>query len=168
VGGFTIPGELAKNGEPRFIPLVGAALEIVERRLANLSPGTDCLYAGDDGRPRQFPRHAWERALKRAKIENFRFHDLRHTHASYLAMLGATSAELKESLGHKTLAMVARYTHLANSHKRQVAARLAAELGEWQSGNPDAMSPGDAPSRANPDPQDRRRSSQSKSAASSI
>ena len=134
VGGFTIPAEASKNGEPRFVPLAGEAVEIVERRLQQLKAGSDCLFGGQDGRPRQFPRHAWERALKRANITNFRFHDLRHTHASYLAMLGATSAELKESLGHKTLAMVARYTHLANEHKSRVAARLAAELGGWQKG----------------------------------
>lgn len=131
VGGFTLPAEISKNGEPRFVPLAGDAGEIVERRLAQLRqrPGSDYLFAGRDGGPLKFPRHAWETALERAGVGNFRFHDLRHTHASYLAMLGASNIELKESLGHKTLAMVARYTHLANSHKSEVAARLAGELG---------------------------------------
>ena len=129
VGGFTLPAEISKNGEPRFVPLAGEAAEIVERRLAGLSEGSDLLFAGPGGKPRPFPRDAWEQALEAAQIENFRFHDLRHTHASYLAMLGASSIELKDSLGHKTLAMVARYTHLANSHKSEVAARLAGELG---------------------------------------
>jgi integrase len=132
VGGFTLPAELSKNGEARFVPLAGEAAAIIERRLRQLPPGSDHLFPGPDGGPRQFPRHAWEVALRRANIANFRFHDLRHTHASYLAMLGATSAELKESLGHKTLAMVARYTHLANAHKRAVANRLASELSDWR------------------------------------
>jgi integrase len=132
VGGFTLPAEISKNGEPRFVPLAGDAAEIVERRLAQLRKGSDYLFGGRDGGPLKFPRHAWEKALERACIDNFRFHDLRHTHASYLAMLGASNIELKESLGHKTLAMVARYTHLANNHKSEVAARLAGELQDWR------------------------------------
>jgi integrase len=129
VGGFTLPAEISKNGEPRFVPLVGDAAAIVERRLGRLGNGSDYLFAGRGGGPLRFPRHAWEKALERARIDNFRFHDLRHTHASYLAMLGASNIELKESLGHKTLAMVARYTHLANHHKTEVAAKLAGQLG---------------------------------------
>jgi integrase len=132
VGGFTLPAEVSKNGEPRFVPLAGEALEIVERRLHQVQSGADFLFPGPPGRPRVFPRHAWDKALRNAGIENFRFHDLRHTHASYLAMLDASAIELKESLGHKTLAMVARYAHLANVHKRQVAARLAGELDGWR------------------------------------
>jgi integrase len=131
VGGFTLPAELSKNGEPRFVPLAGEALGIVERRL-QLQAGAGFLFPGPDGRARKFPRAAWDTALRRSGIENFRFHDLRHTHASYLAMLDASALELKESLGHKTLAMVARYAHLANRHKSQVAARLAAELEDWR------------------------------------
>lgn len=86
------------------------------------------LFGGRAGGPMNFPRWAWEDALAEAGIEDFRFHDLRHTHASYLAMAGASAAELKESLGHKTLAMVARNTHLSDGHKRQVARRLAGKI----------------------------------------
>jgi integrase len=132
VGGFTVPAHIAKNRQARFVPLAGEALAIVERRLQQPPPGTDCLFPGLDGRPRQFPRRAWEAALRSAGIEDFRFHDLRHTHASYLAMLDASALELKETLGHKTLAMVARYAHLANRHKSRVAAKLAGELDGWR------------------------------------
>ena len=114
------------------MPLVGEALEVVERRLRRLQPGSDFLFPGPGDGPRPFPRYAWDKALESAGIENFRFHDLRHTHASYLAMLDASAIELKETLGHKTLAMVARYTHLANLHKRKVSARLVGGLEEWR------------------------------------
>jgi integrase len=116
------------------VALVGPALEIVEKRLKN--GGSDYLFAVSGSGSSQapaFPRRAWNTALRRAGIANFRFHDLRHTHASYLAMSGATERELMESLGHSTPAMASRYAHLANEHKRRVASRLAAAVGEWSS-----------------------------------
>jgi len=67
---------------------------------------------------------AFEGAVKRADIPNFRFHDLRHTFASYLAMNGATLAEIAEVLGHKTLVMVKRYAHLTEAHTRSVVERM--------------------------------------------
>ena len=66
--------------------------------------------------------------MKRAEITNFRFHDLRHTAASYLAMNGASLAEIAEVLGHKTLAMVKRYAHLSEAHTRNVVQRMNAEI----------------------------------------
>jgi integrase len=69
-------------------------------------------------------RDAWEYAVKRANIADFRFHDLRHTFASYLAMNGASLLEIAEVLGHKTLAMVKRYAHLSEAHTRGVVERM--------------------------------------------
>ena len=63
-------------------------------------------------------------ALKRAEITDFRWHDLRHTAASYLAMNGASPAEIAEVLGHKTLAMVKRYSHLSEAHTAGVVERM--------------------------------------------
>jgi integrase len=59
-----------------------------------------------------------------AELADLRFHDLRHTCASYLAMSGATLAEISEVLGHKTLAMVKRYAHLSESHTTKVVERM--------------------------------------------
>ena len=64
--------------------------------------------------------NAWQAVLKKAGIEDFRFHDLRHTTASYLAMNGASIAEIAEVLGHKTLQMVKRYSHLSEAHTSKV------------------------------------------------
>ena len=100
-GGFTLPAEVTKTKRDRFVPLVGPALEIVQERMKKARSGTDFLFAGSSN-PRgasvpAFPRTAWNTALKAAGIEDFRFHDLRHTHASYLAMSGATERELMET-----------------------------------------------------------------------
>ena len=55
-------------------------------------------------------------ALKTAQINNFRYHDLRHTAASHLAMNGATQGELMAILGHKTPTMTRRYAHYSQNH----------------------------------------------------
>ena len=73
-------------------------------------------------------RAPWEAALKRAEITDFRWHDLRHSTASYLAMNGATLAEIAEVLGHKTLAMVKRYAHLSEAHTAKVVSRMIERL----------------------------------------
>jgi integrase len=62
---------------------------------------------------------AFKAALKRAGIEDFKFHDLRHTFASHLAMKGASSKDLQELLGHKTMSMTTRYAHLSQEHKKK-------------------------------------------------
>jgi len=67
---------------------------------------------------------AWRYARQKAGIKNFRFHDLRHSAASYLAMNGASLAEIAEVLGHKTLAMVKRYAHLSEQHTARVVERM--------------------------------------------
>ena len=70
----------------------------------------------------------WRKARDSAQIEDFRFHDLRHSCASYLAMNGATTAEIAAVLGHKTLVMVKRYSHLSDEHVRDVVERTAAKV----------------------------------------
>lgn len=70
------------------------------------------------------PEATWERALRADSIEDFRFHDLRHSAAIYLAMNGASLIEIAEVLCHKTLAMVRRYSHLTEAHIVAVVARM--------------------------------------------
>src|SRR5215831_4253490 len=69
-------------------------------------------------------RVSFENSIKRADITNFRFHDLRHSAASYMAMGGATLLEIAEVLGHKTLQMTKRYAHLSEAHTAGVVVRM--------------------------------------------
>ncbi len=66
----------------------------------------------------------WKEALTAAAISDLRFHDLRHTAASYLAMNGATAIDLAAVLGHKTLQMVKRYAHLSDAHAHGVVTAM--------------------------------------------
>jgi integrase len=82
------------------------------------------VFPSVDGKKPYSFRPYWNEALADAEVEDFRFHDLRHTAASYLAMNGATLLEIADVLGHKTLEMVKRYAHLADSHKASVLERM--------------------------------------------
>jgi site-specific recombinase XerD len=75
----------------------------------------------------EFRKH-WLKALKAAEIEDFRFHDLRHTTASYLVMNGATLYEVGEVLGHKNLETTKRYAHLSTKHKQALTDRVLGSL----------------------------------------
>ena len=67
-------------------------------------------------------------SMGEAELGDFKWHDLRHTFASELAMSGATLAELAEAMGHKTLAMVKRYAHLTEGHTNKVVDRMTSRL----------------------------------------
>jgi site-specific recombinase XerD len=88
---------------------------------------TDLIFPGKNPQQPIDLRKPWETALQRAGIADFHWHDLRHTAASYLAMSGASLAEIAEILGHKTLAMVKRYSHLSHDHIEAVSDRMAAK-----------------------------------------
>ena len=106
-----------KNREIRVVPLAGYALELMRDHVKVRRLDTPLVFPGI--RKPQQPvdlRTAFLAVLAKAGIENFTFHDLRHSAASYLAMNGASLAEIAEVLGHKTLAMVKRYAHLSEAH----------------------------------------------------
>ena len=66
----------------------------------------------------------WKVALDKAGIEDFRFHDLRHTSASYLTQAGIPAITVAAILGHKTLQMTKRYSHLAVEHQREAVRKV--------------------------------------------
>lgn len=113
-----------KNGERRVLPLAGHALELMQQLSKVRHVKCNLVFPGKDLKKPVDLRTPFENALKRAEITDFRWHDLRHCCASYLAMSGASLAEIAEILGHKTLQMVKRYAHLSDAHTSKVVARM--------------------------------------------
>ncbi len=113
-----------KNGERRVLPLVGHAKDIIIQHSKVRRLDTKLLFPNRAGDKPAHIRTAFENARKKAQIEDFRFHDLRHSAASYLAMNGASLAEIADILGHKTLQMVKRYAHLSEAHTSKVVASM--------------------------------------------
>ena len=113
-----------KNNERRAVPIVSMALNILAELSKVRRIDSKLVFPGRDPDKPIDIRGAWEKAVALAEIEDFRFHDLRHTAASYLAMNGATLAEIAEVLGHKTLQMVKRYAHLSEAHTSSVVERM--------------------------------------------
>ncbi len=106
----------SKNGEAREIPLnraAEAALRGLPRQI-----GTDRVFAVDH------VQKSFERACERAEIQDFTFHDLRHTFASHLVMSGVDLNTVRDLLGHKSLAMTLRYAHFSPAHRHDAVAVL--------------------------------------------
>jgi integrase len=113
-----------KNDERRALPITSHALELLKGLSKMRRLDTNLLFPRSDGHKPIELRSAWDKAIDEAQIEDFKFHDLRHSAASYLAMNGATLAEIAEVLGHKTLTMVKRYAHLSEQHTHSVVDRM--------------------------------------------
>lgn len=112
-----------KNGDRRGIALRGLALDLMRqlwaKRLSNI-----WVFPNETNSGPFNIRYSWNKAVRDANLIDFRFHDLRHTCASYLIMNGASLGEIADVLGHKTLQMVQRYAHISDSHKGGVIERM--------------------------------------------
>ena len=122
-----------KNDQPRYVPVVGIA-QIALRAQHDKDPTqTGWVFKGHtDVAPASFDA-AWRAVRTAAGLtgdKHVRFHDLRHTSASYLTMAGASLAEVAEALGHRTLVMAKRYSHQSGEHVRATFERIAGKLGD--------------------------------------
>jgi len=115
----------SKNRKPIAVPLNREALAVLHRQLGK-HPARVFTFAGQP--IVNANTRAWRNALKRAGIEDFRWHDLRHTWASWHRMQGTPTHELQQLGGWRTGAMVERYAHLAPDHLANAAARLDSVL----------------------------------------
>jgi integrase len=117
-----------KNGERRAISVKGKALEALNQHRKVRRLDTDRVFPSTDGIKRYHYRKHWDACLEEARISDFRFHDLRHTCASYLAMNGASIPEIAAVLGHKSWSVTQRYSHLSDAHISDVVEQMNAKI----------------------------------------
>lgn len=116
-----VPAWQSKNGHPIAVPLNDIAMSVLSR-MRGKHPDRVFTYRG---KPLGAANtKAWQKALVRAGIENFRWHDLRHTWATWQRQAGTPTHELQRLGGWRTGAMVERYAHLAPDALAGAAARL--------------------------------------------
>jgi site-specific recombinase XerD len=112
---------MTKNGTDRFVTLNSAAVSVLKRlkerhKKLGLPPDSTLFHSKRDGLIKN-PRKWFATALDQAEIQDVTWHTLRHTFASRLVMAGVDLKTVQELMGHKTIAMTARYAHLAPTHK---------------------------------------------------
>jgi integrase len=115
-----------KNGEPKVLPLTDEVIT----ELSKFKEQKPMLLFNSEivtDKPFCFTK-AWKKALTQAEITNFRFHDLRHTCASYLAQSGASLLEIADVLGHKQIQMTKRYAHLCIDHKQKLINKVMGDM----------------------------------------
>jgi len=117
--------EDTKNNERRSVPLNQTAISVL-KEVGNIRrlDVPHVFYNPVTGKRWADIQHTFQRACRAAQVQNFRFHDLRHTAASYLVMAGVGLATVKEILGHKTIEMTLRYSHLSPEHTIKAAKKL--------------------------------------------
>ena len=104
-----------KNGDERYVPL-HPKLVVMLKAL----PVDDSGFVFRRGKITRDHSFTWfDSACERAGIENFRWHDIRHTFASRLAMSGTDLKRIKDALGQKSIVMADRYSHLQQDHVKE-------------------------------------------------
>lgn len=119
MGQRLIAVEITKTNERRILPMNDEVYQL----LVDLEKGrlkSDLVFTDGAVNLRRY----FERAVQRAGIEHFVFHDLRHTFASYLVMSGASLKVVQQLLGHKDIKMTLRYSHLSQEHLHEAVGRL--------------------------------------------
>jgi integrase len=117
---ITLRADDAKNGKTTRLPLSDDAADVLtswKAQSTNTGPDDLVFPSPKTGKAMGEPKHAWQAVLKAAGIENFRWHDLRHTFASWLVMRGIDLNTVRELMGHADMKMTMRYAHLAPESK---------------------------------------------------
>ncbi len=122
-----------KAGRPRRVPLSPLAAQTVRGLLERSRPRSPYLLCKDDGSRFRDPKKAFAGACSRAGIEDFRYHDLRHTFASWWVQNGGDLYKLSRILGHATLQMTARYSHLRTDDLHEELERVSARRSQERS-----------------------------------
>lgn len=114
---------VTKNAQPRAVWLQGEVLDRLKRRAPHRKTGMDLVFSGADGKGMYDYKKPFSAAVLAAGLADFRFHDLRHSAATYLAMNGATEQQLRAIGGWKSN-VVSRYVHIASTDAKDVLEKM--------------------------------------------
>lgn len=120
---LTVTGKTAKSAKIRHIPLNAEALDVLTRWRKQQSR-EGLVFANPDGSRIGTVKTSWLSVLAIADINNFRWHDLRHSFASKLVQRGVDLVVVRDLLGHGDFALTLRYAHLEPKQKADAVARL--------------------------------------------
>jgi integrase len=116
-----IPADKSKSGLAIAVPLNSKSMEVIKKQIGKHSHFVFSYI----GRPiRWFNTRAWRKALQRARVSDFKWHDLRHTWASWHVQHGTSLQELQQLGGWASFEMVLRYAHLSSAHLKDAAERI--------------------------------------------
>ncbi|MFI5342775.1 MAG: integrase [Chlamydiales bacterium] len=108
-----------KNGRPRSIALVDPVIDELKKIHSNSMSNKPLVFASRTAFGKIDIKKGWREALKRAGISGLTFHGLRHSFSTMAAEQGASNLELASAMGHRTLQMLMRYTHLEGNLARK-------------------------------------------------
>jgi len=115
-----------KNGQPKVLPLTDSVIK--ELQLFYTRDNSLIFASKVKEEVAYCFTKPWKKALEDAEIKDFRFHDLRHSCASYLAQSGASLLEIADVLGHKQISVTKRYAHLCIEHKSSLINRVMGDI----------------------------------------
>ena len=121
---LTIRADIAKSNKMRHIPLNEISYNALRAWAETDFKTGELVFGSADNKVLSSLKTAWSGLIRKAKITDFRFHDLRHHFASMLTMKGADLNTVRELLGHSDFTTTLRYAHLADSHKADAVALL--------------------------------------------
>jgi integrase len=110
----------------RKITVANSKNNTLYQEISVLTKNPECehVFLGKDGLPARDIKKTFLGALKRAKITDFRFHDLRHTFGSQMVMQGVDIRTVQQIMGHKDIKMTIRYSHLSPKYVHDAMERL--------------------------------------------
>ena len=122
---LTVTASYAKSGRVRYVPLNSAVVKVLKKWKAQ-GTGTGWVFPSPKtgGRMHQF-RKSWLNLLVRADIQDFRFHDTRHSFASNLVAAGVDLYKVRDLLGHSTIQVTEKYAHLSKGVLAEAVEMLA-------------------------------------------
>jgi len=123
-----------KNNEKREVYMNDTVKATLIKVLKH--PDSPYVFCNKHGKPYANVRKSFDTALRKSGIMGFRFHDLRHTFASHLVMAGVDIKTVQELMGHKSIEMTLRYSHLSLSHKRRAVDILGKRMDTYMDTKP--------------------------------